>query len=272
MRCRFAVLLIFSIVPVSTMRCSDAINLVSDFLVTDSQEVEMGQNVNAEIQSSDDYPLYEDRNGYNRALVRYVDSLGQLLARAQDDRDMDFYFTIIDNDTMVNAFAVPGGYVYVYTGLIKSIIDYEEGFSESMLVGVIAHEIAHITLRHGVQMMVRNNLRSLVFDMIDGDSETIRAALEVAGGLRALSYSREHEYEADSVGVHYMAEAGFNPHGMGRMLQMLVDMGGEAGIEFLSTHPATEERVNQVENIISHEYTSSSDAPVRAIPFEEGEI
>lgn len=270
---RLFVLCILCTFSALLLRCSNALSAVSDLLVTDSQEISMGQNVHAQIQQSNDYPLYAEKSGHNRALVRYVDSLGQLLADAQRDRrGLPFHFTIIDNDEQVNAFAVPGGYVYIYTGLIKEIIAKDSLSAEAMLAGVIAHEIVHITMRHGVQAMVQNNLQDLLLDLIVGDSTAVRAALDVAGGLGALKYSRVHEYEADSKGVDYLADAGINPRGMQKMLSMLASMGSGAHLELFSTHPATKDRVDEVKSIIDRSYSSEATIPEKPIPYQQGDI
>ncbi|NMB96000.1 MAG: M48 family metalloprotease, partial [Clostridiaceae bacterium] len=110
-------------------------------LISEDDEIKLGNSFKAQILSDTrEYPQY---NG-NQAVIRFVDSVGQYLASVQDERpNLPFTFTILDKDE-INAFAIPGGHIFVYTGLLRNIE------STSELAGVLAHEIAHITLYHGV--------------------------------------------------------------------------------------------------------------------------
>ncbi len=245
-------------VLVLTPRCGKILDAAS-FLISDSEEIRMGHNVDAQIRESSDYPLYEDNGSHNRDLVTYIEDLGQRLADAQGVRkELEFHFQIIDRDD-INAFAVPGGFVYIYTGLIKKII--EQGGDEAMLASVLAHEIAHITLRHGVKRLMRTQFQNMAIGLIAGDREVIAGALGVVGGLRVLKYSRDNEFEADGEGLKYVAHAGINPKGMQDMLQMLADMSGGQNIEFLSTHPDSKDRVSRVKDLIDGSYSSYTNIP-----------
>jgi predicted Zn-dependent protease len=211
--------------------------------VSDSQEVAMGRQFHKEILADPSFPLYTDKENHNPRLVSYIDSLGRLLARAQNDRsDIDYVFTVIDNDTTVNAFAVPGGYIYIYTGLIRGVRN------EAELAGVMGHELAHITMRHGVQLMLQQRGYDLALDIIVGDSSLARGLLDVAGGLTFLKYKRVNEEEADSLAVAYTSAAGLNPLGMKTFLELLAQDESQVW-ELFSTHPPSTERAEEVERI-----------------------
>ncbi|MBN1578302.1 MAG: M48 family metalloprotease [Chitinispirillaceae bacterium] len=243
-----------------SLSCNKIQDVATDLLISDEQEIELGTQYKAQIEAdSDDYPLYTAKTDYNQNLVKYIDSIGRNIARHQDDRDIDFTFTVIDNDTVVNAFAVPGGFVYIYTGLIKS------ARNEAEIAGVLAHEIGHITNRHGAKQMVKQFGISTLLDVLVGDSSAVRTVMDISSGLLFLKYSKENEFEADSSSVEYLIKTGYNPSGMKTFLEFLADMGGGTASKlatFLSTHPPTDERIKAVERIIGRK---SSDIQNRSI-------
>ena len=135
------------------LSCQGITNALRPLLISEEDEIKLGNSFKAQILSDTrEYPQYNR----NQAVIRFVDSVGKYLASVQDERpNLPFTFTILDKDE-INAFAIPGGHIFVYTGLLRNIE------STSELAGVLAHEIAHITLYHGVNKMVQGEALNLV--------------------------------------------------------------------------------------------------------------
>ena len=146
---------------------------------------------------------------------------------------------IIINDSVLNAFCTPGGYIYVYTGLIK----YLE--SEDQLAGVLGHEIAHADERHTTEAMTTALGRDLLVKMILGDSSL---AGQVTTSLLGLKYSRGSETEADLRSVEYLDKTDLDARGVGRFFEKLLTSGQSGGPQFLSTHPSPDNRVQAITN------------------------
>ena len=189
---------------------------------------------------------YEDQ-----AVAAYVDSIGQFLALTSERPNVKFTFTVL-NSPIVNAFALPGGYVYVTRGLLALAGD------EAELAGVIAHEIGHVAARHGAQRMSNTMLANLGIGLLGllFDSEQIAGIAQVGALAVIQSYSREQEHEADSLGVNYLSRAGFDPEAMASFLgklkahsQLEAMIAGQpidgGGVDLLATHPRTADRVRR---------------------------
>ena len=182
------------------------------------------------------------------ALVRYVDSIGQFLAAASHAPRVGYTFTVLDSP-IVNAFALPGGYVYVTRGLL-ALAD-----SEAEVAGVLAHEIAHITARHGSKRQSKGTLAGLGLTILGAVTDNPALVnLGRVGAQAVLSaYSRKEEHEADEIGVRYLSRAGFEPGAMSSFLAKLkrqsefeASLHGRSprpGLDFFATHPRTPERV-----------------------------
>ena len=228
------------------LSCQGITNALRPLLISEDDEIKLGNSFKAQILSDTrEYPQY---NG-NQAVIRFVDSVGKYLASVQDERpNLPFTFTILDKDE-INAFAIPGGHIFVYTGLLRNIE------STSELAGVLAHEIAHITLYHGVNKMVQGEALNLVNTILFGsDSSSIAGAIaNLVESLAFLKLSKNDEYDADKYSVRYTTDAGINPAGMKHFLKFLLDKYGEEPkiFEPLSTHPRTSERINAIEKEIS---------------------
>ncbi len=257
---RFAV---FTVTVVSTMilSCSSVNDAIRTFFLPDEDEIAMGNKFSKEIEADNtNYPPYTG----DPRVSGYIDSLGQTIAAVQKDWTsslLKFKFSIIKNDTMINAFAVPGGHVYLYTGLLLA------AENEAQVAGVIAHEIAHITKRHSADMLVKQNGLAIVNSMIFGtDESSIGVLAGIIGNLTFLKFSRENEYEADSCAVAYTKTAGMNPQGMSQFLGILLKKYGEESTRILepvatatSTHPRVSKRIEEVNGIIQRSATSASD-------------
>jgi predicted Zn-dependent protease len=223
---------------------------ITDFFISDEQEVELGDKFKAQILAdSVNYPQYKNTSTKRDSVIKYVTNMGQKIVTAQNDRkNLNFDFTLIDNDTTLNAFAVPGGHLFVYTGLLKA------ANSGAEVAGVLAHEIGHVTMRHGANQLMKSTAVSTVSQILfGGDSSSIaNAVLSVCENLLFLKFSRDDEYQADSCSVKYTVASHYNPFGMKHFFQTLTAKygGGMGSFEVLSTHPDTDKRIQGVERVI----------------------
>jgi len=145
---------------------------------------------------------------------------------------------IIHDDEVLNAFAVPGGHLYVYTGIIKFFEN------EAEFAGVMGHEMAHADRRHSTDQLTKAYGVQLLFAILLGNSQNQIAviAANMAAGLSSLAFSRDNEYEADEYAVKYLNETSYDPRGPAYFFEKL--MGSPEPPQFLSTHPNHENRVN----------------------------
>ena len=184
------------------------------------------------------------------ALVAYIDSIGQFLALTSERPGVKFTFTVL-NHPMVNAFALPGGYVYVTRGLL-ALAD-----TEAEIAGVLAHEIGHVAARHGAQRQTKSVIANLGLAVLGvlTDSPGLASVAQTGAMAYLRSYSREDEFEADTLGVRYLSRAGFDPAAMSSFLNKLKAhseveakiQGRQAntGFDIMATHPRTAERVER---------------------------
>ena len=184
-------------------------------------------------------------------LSRYVGSIGQLLVRTSETPNLNFTFTVL-NSPLVNAFAIPGGFVYVTRGLL-ALAD-----NEAELAGVMAHEIGHVVARHPAQrysQAVAANLGVTLLGVLTNTPHISRLA-GLGANLYLSGYSREQEFEADMLGVRYLSRARFSPHAMSAFLNKLQangalqrslknEEGRDPATSLLATHPRTAERVER---------------------------
>jgi predicted Zn-dependent protease len=221
---------------------------ISNFIISDEDEIEIGNKFKQQIiADKKQYPLYSDRADHNPRVIEYVDSIGNILSRVQEDRpSLEFTFTIID-DTVVNAFAIPGGHVFVYKGLLL------KAQSGAEVAGVLAHEIGHITKYHGKKMLASQVAVSNVNSILFGDSATVASVITgLLTNMAFLKYSRDNEYQADSCAVAYTTKAATNPWGMYSFLEKLGEGQSmfEKYSEPFSTHPEIKKRLDKVKDVI----------------------
>jgi len=208
-------------------------------------EVKLGREQHPEI-------VQEFGGEYDDPELRaYVDSLGNLLAQTSELPQLEWHFTVLDSP-IVNAFALPGGYVYVTRGLL-ALAD-----NEAELAGVLAHEIGHVTARHSAErygQSVLGSAAALGVGVLLG-SEAAAQATSSAAQLAVLSYSRDQEFEADTLGVRYLARTGHDPDGMATFLRRLLghsryeaELAGRPeaadAFDITQTHPRTADRVER---------------------------
>ncbi|MCL2876138.1 MAG: M48 family metalloprotease [Betaproteobacteria bacterium] len=231
---------------------------VDDF--SPAQERQLGEEIMREVRKDPawlDDPLVEE----------YINRLGQRLVAANADSGRAFEFFVV-KDSMLNAFALPGGYIGVHTGLIIA------AQSESELAGVLGHEIGHVTLRHIAQLVGKQKqmavvmLASLLAAIAANNSRASEAMLAAgtAGTAQAqLSYSRNFEREADRIGLQTLEAAGFDVRGMAgffERLQRASRLYENNAPAYLRTHPLTTERISDMENrVMNMPYRQVPDSP-----------
>ena len=205
-------------------------------LMSSADELAMGQQANPQILRT--YGKYEDAD-----LARYVSALGKKMGALSHQPDLAYNIQVLDSP-VVNAFAVPGGYVYLTRGILAYIND------EAELAGVVAHEIGHIAARHSAQQYSKAQFAQLGLGLGSVLSKTFRKYAGVAQAgveLLFLSFSRSDEREADSLGVEYSAKAGYDSNHMANLFDSLERLNpGEAqgGLPgWFSTHPNPENRI-----------------------------
>ena len=229
------------LVVAMTLGCGSSRGLGTSSVSLD-QEWQLGQQLAAQVQQQ--MRLVNDPQALNA-----LRNMGERIHRATPLADRPFNFYIVD-DPSVNAFSLPGGHVYVNTGLIGATQKADE------LAGVLAHETAHIVLRHSIQQMEQaqeiNAIGSILLGQNPGALQQIAAQI-IAGGVMAR-FSRADEKQADDTGLQLMAQAGYDPHGMLDMFQRLMALDSSrpsAVARFFQDHPGTQDRINDISSRIN---------------------
>jgi predicted Zn-dependent protease len=213
--------------------------------VSTQQEVEMGtqyaQQINAQL------PIVQDPE-----INRYVNVLGNQIAQRADQRGLQYRFYVV-NARDINAFAVPGGYIYVNRGLV------ERTNTLSQFAGVLGHEIGHVVRRHSVQQMQK--MQGANFGLILActltsvcASDVGRTAINVGGGALFAKFSRDDEFEADQEAINNVMRAGIHPRGIPEMFQILINerrRGNSAVESWFATHPTEEDRTARTQQTIA---------------------
>lgn len=237
-RLSIPVLVLITLIGLGTTSCATLFGTeAADVLVPIEEEVKLGDEIAAELE--EELEFSDDDQ-----LTNYVEMLGEtVLAEASYPEELEFEFHLVDDDEMINAFAIPGGGIYVYTGLLAAMDN------EAELTAVLGHEIAHVTRRHIAQRLVAVYGLELVSRIALGEDPGTLAQLVRAIAQQGfmLSYSRSQERDADRWGVRYQAASGYNPDGFITFFEKLD--GQPSPPTFLSTHPPPAERI---ENIQEH--------------------
>ena len=215
--------------------CAGTISDINIF--SDAQEVQLGKQFSRQIEQ--DLKIYSDPT-----VTAYIDQLGQHLANHSQRQNITYHFKVVDTE-VVNAFAIPGGYLYVNIGLIRA------AENESELAGVIGHEIGHVVGKHGVKQMTRQLGLAAVAQLALGENQS--KLKQMVAGLAAngvlMKYGRDAEREADRYAVQEMYDAGIDPEGMATFFEKLLKLqkGKPSKLEqIFSTHPPTAERIAAV--------------------------
>jgi predicted Zn-dependent protease len=224
-------------------------------LISQNAEVNMGKEIDRAIRK--EYGLYQDPQ-----LKRYVEGMGRELVPFTHRPNLEYHFEVLDTP-VVNAFAAPGGYIYVTRGLLAMMN------SEAELASVLGHELGHVAARHSAKQMTRSIIFTLGIALASELSEDFRKVAPIsfiAGQLLFLKYSRSAEYQADSLGLEYAIKAGYDS---GKMvdffnsLQNLTESAGGSGLpNFLSTHPLTGKRIERVKQQFTEFSKAHSQSPL----------
>jgi predicted Zn-dependent protease len=218
----------------------------ADAALSKSREAQIGRSVMLQLRNAG--VVVEDP-----FLTEYVSGVGSQLATHVNDGEFDFNFFVVKDDR-INAFALPGGYIGVNSGLILA------SESESELAGVLAHEISHVTQRHIARAAYDNQRNSIVSmaamlaalvlgaasDMSGEAMQGVVTASQALAAQRQINFTRSNEHEADRVGIELLSGAGFDPHGMSSFFEKLGRRYGAASQyvpELLQTHPVTSDRI-----------------------------
>ena len=229
-------------------------------LVGESQEISMGQEgAKAAAAQMGVYP--------DSALQRYVNALGQTLAKASERPNLPWRFTVID-DPIVNAFALPGGPIFVSRGILAHMN------SEAQLVSVLGHEIGHVTAKHSVSQMSKQQLLQIGLIgamVVKPELQQFGGAAQQGLGLLFLKFGRDDETQADELGFRYMTAANYAPTEMAAMFRTLERLsGGETSRgtpEWMSTHPDPGNRVQKTQQRIQSSGMSFASAKVERDAF-----
>jgi beta-barrel assembly-enhancing protease len=205
--------------------------------ISTQQEVQMGTEYAQQINSQ--LPIVKDPE-----VARYINVLGDSIAKLADDRSLDWQFFVV-NSSEVNAFAVPGGYIYVNRGLIERTQRMDQ------LAGVLGHEIGHVIRRHSVQQMEKAqgaNVGVTLACVLTSvcNNQATAAAINVGGSALFAKFSRDDEAEADEEGVKNVVRAGIDPRGIPEMFQILLnerERSPSSVSSWFATHPLEEDRI-----------------------------
>lgn len=194
-------------------------------------------------------------------IQQYVSDLGHRLAAVSERPDLEWEFHAVDS-SVINAFALPGGKVFITRGLMQELR------SEAQLAGVLGHEVGHVTAQHIGQQMTRAMIITgigvgigVAGEQTDEDwMKVLGVGTSVGGGLYMLSYGRDQETQSDELGVRYMTKLGYNPIGQVQVMKVLKRASGGGGsMEILSTHPLPESRIRDLNALIKKQYPDYDD-------------
>jgi predicted Zn-dependent protease len=236
------ILTVFFLISIIIMP-SCAVNPVTGrrqlMFMTERQEIRMGQEYDPQIISA--FGLYE-----NPPLLALIEERGREMAKISHRSELEYHFRILDSP-VINAFAVPGGYIYFTRGILAQFNN------EAEMIGVLGHELAHITARHSASRVTQQQLAQilLIGGMIASEEFARYGQYAMVGmELLFLRFSRDDERQADRLGVEYASKIGYDAREMANFFEMLIKMNMDAergGIpNFLSTHPDPGDRYNDV--------------------------
>jgi len=210
--------------------------------MTEEQEISLGAQYHPSVVAT--FGVYE-----NEALQKFIEEKGTEMGKISHRPNLTYHFTILDSP-VINAFAVPGGYLYFTRGILAQIN------SEAELIGILGHEMGHVTARHTVQQQTNQQIGQavLIGGMIVSEEVAKYADLAMTGmQLLFLSFSREHESQSDQIGVEYATKIGYDAHQMAEFFKVLDKMSMDSqqgGVPtFLSTHPDPADRYEKVETM-----------------------
>lgn len=237
-------------------------------LLSRAQEISIGAEAQPQLVSQYGGEVQDQQ------LRAYVARVGMSMVEYTegDYRDLPWEFTLLDSD-VINAFALPGGKVFVSRGLAQKMTN------EAQLAAVLGHEIGHVTARHANdrisrQLILTGVVVGATVAAGQSDSDLVRVGVPVlvgtAGTGFSLSFDRNQELESDRLGMRYMTRAGYDPRGMLQLMEILRDASGERSQpEWLSTHPLPDTRIRDIERLLASEnYSKMINSPTHGL-YEE---
>ena len=222
--------------------------------VSEQQEVALGLNAAPQMVQQ-----MGGRVSPNDAGQRLVSAVGSRLLTEggidevlrEKDIPYEFTFTLLEDDELVNAFALPGGPIFITEALFNRLEN------EAQLAGVLGHEIGHVIHRHGLQAMSRQNLGQQLVAAVAVGSDSMSAAQmgQFVNQMTQLSYGRDAELQSDDYGLQALVNAGYDPREMVRVMEILRDAsGGGGGPEFASSHPAPQSRIDAIKAWVAEKF------------------
>ena len=228
--------------------------------IGEEEEIVLGEAVAVEAFSrfGGEYP--------NQAWNRYINLIGKTIAEVSDRPTLNFHFAILNSQEQ-NAFAAPGGYIFITVGLLKSLKN------EAELAGVLAHEIAHVTKQHMLETIRRGAILGSVSELsLTAMKQDPKMFSNVIDQMTELLFTKgldkDKEFEADVVGVDYAYRAGYNPLGLEDYLQTLAKEEGHVESKFFTTHPSTTERIAKIDTLLK-DYSDIKNLPFLTERFHQ---
>jgi predicted Zn-dependent protease len=202
----------------------------------------------------------------NPAWTRYINLVGKTVAEVSDRPTLNYHFAILNSQEQ-NAFAAPGGYIFITVGLLKTLKN------EAELAGVLAHEIAHVTQKHMLDAIRRGALMGSVSELtltaMKQDPAMFSSVIdEMTDLLFTKGLDKDKEFEADVVGVEYAYRAGYNPQGLEDYLQTLAKEEGHVESKFFTTHPSTTLRISKIDTLLK-DYSDIKNLPFLTERFHQ---
>lgn len=232
------------------VQCAGFFTGAGKMLVSDSDEAKLGAEFNKTLTTNDtaqrEMPVFVPKNQAQVDMQNYIIGLAQELVAALPEGEKpkyNFTYTLIDKN-VENAFAVPGGYVYIYTGILKKMQD------ESELMGVLGHEITHVTHHHYRNQLAKNTALSVALEtamIATNAGQGTQMAAQAAFQLANLKFSRSDESDADKSGTLLLGRTGRNPMGIAKFFTRAQNAGVP---EWLSSHPGNSNRVSAVDKLV----------------------
>jgi predicted Zn-dependent protease len=212
-------------------------------LVSEQQDIEIGRNYAPEVEKQMGGRIE------NENLQNYINSVGQRTVQVSHRRNFEYHFVAL-NDKSVNALALPGGYVYITKGMLEKLT------TEAQLAAILAHEVTHIVARDVSALMSREIGIDILLAAATPEKTPrgVLLARDLTRQILGLRFSRQDERDADLGGLSYMVRAGYNPYGMVETMQILQNMQKTRPIEFFSTHPNPENRIEYLTEEVQAEY------------------
>jgi len=245
--------------------CSHEYNLVTGkqeaYYYSTDKEVQMGQSIAKQVEKA-----YKDKSAIDPLMQKRVQDIGKKIAAVSDRKDIDYYFAVLDDDE-INAFALPGGYIYVNKGLVEKVDNDDE------LAAVLAHEVGHIVARHSIKKLQAMQTYSILRMLVAAapSSGEVGAASDAAFTEILLGYSREDELLADQLGARYAKLAGYDPNGMVSFLRKLQEVNKRRPLaprSYFKTHPYVPDRVRVVKEEMGERISFSDYINIEQLPHK----